>query len=107
MVEKKPLELIELPESCTSLVEWVKKEERAQGACTPCGLAVIAPWYRDLLRGNGYEVLAKKVESLADDDQDARSAARVLDDIREAVDNEVVKSHLRMYDCNLQTYGGD
>ncbi len=64
--------------------------------------AVIAPWYREMLRDNGYEDLAKKVDSLAEGEQDARSAAKILDNIREQVDDERVKSHLLLYDCTLQ-----
>jgi hypothetical protein len=107
VADETPLEMIEIPASCTSLVDWVNKQEKVEGVCLPCGFSVIVPWYRNMLRDNGYKDLAKEVEQLGKQDDDARLAAQILDGVKQSVDNSIVESHLRMYDCYLQEDGGN
>ena len=107
MADETPLEMIEIPASCTSFVDWVNKQEKVEGVCLPCGFSVIVPWYRNMLRDNGYKDLAKEVEQLGNQDDNARLAAQILDGVKQSVDNSIVESHLRMYDCYLQEDGGN
>ena len=87
------------------LVDWVKKQEEVQETdCPPCDLATIAPWYRDLLQKKGYKDLADRVQALAEGEHDALDVASVLDEVREAVEDEEVKQELTLYDCMMQTY---
>ncbi len=48
------LEMADLGQ-CTpvSLAAWVKAQEDKDGACPPCGLSVIAPWYRETVHLKG------------------------------------------------------
>lgn len=88
------------------LTDWVQQQEEVdERECIPCDLATIGPWYRDLLKKKGYEDLAAKVNTFADDpNPDPHRFAEVLDEVKEKVTDEETKRELLSYDCMMQKY---
>lgn len=72
--------------------------------CQACDLATIAPWYRDLLQKKGYPELAAKIQALADGEPTNAEVARVLDEVKETVQDGEVEQELVLYDCMMQKY---
>lgn len=86
------------------MAEWVVEKEKEPDACVPCDLSAITPWYRDMLRKGGFEDLALEVESLAVGEPTGIEIAELLDRVKEAVDNDAVRSNLVLYDCMAQSF---
>lgn len=88
------------------LGDWVRQQEESgdEDACPACDLATIAPWYRDLLQRKGYPELAARVQGLADEEDDAAKAAALMDEVKEAVQDEETQRELLGYDCMVQRY---
>lgn len=91
-------------EATLPLADYVRKMEEDPEACAPCNLAVIVPWYREVLRQEGFGELAGKVDSLADGNPEPLDVASALDNIRESVQDGPVKRTLLMYNCMMQSY---
>ena len=88
------------------LVDWVEQREETEWPCPPCDFTLITPWYRDLLQEQGYPELAERILEVVPEgqDPDVKVLAQALDEIKESINNERVKSTLTLYDCLLQSY---
>lgn len=94
-------------ENVLPLTDWLSQVETDPEACAPCDLAVITPWYRDLLSQQGYGELAQQVEAVVGSEGqevDPRRLAETLDNIKGQVENEAVRDTLLVYDCMMQSY---
>ena len=97
-------------ETVIPLTEYVAKAEENPDACAPCDLAVITPWYSDLLKEQGYPELAQQIDGVVaqeGEETDIQKLAETLDGIKNSVDNENVKGTLILYDCMMQSYKED
>ena len=94
-------------ENVLPLTDWLQVVEAAKGYCPPCNLAVITPWYRDLLRDQGFPDLAARIDAFGENEPDPHDLVRTLDEVKEALDNATVKDTLRLYDCMLQSIQED
>ncbi len=87
------------------MMEWVVEKAKDPEACVPCDLSAITPWYRDILRKSGFDDLANEVDALALGEPTDNEVAELLDRVKETVDNEAVRSNLKLYDCMAQSFG--
>ncbi len=88
-----------------SIEKWLEegKTKNEEGEnCPPCLLAPLGSFYLGVLEENG---LKKEAEGLQDiwKDQDGVKAARMMDDIKKRVPEEIRKKLLEI-DCSAQSY---
>lgn len=86
------------------MAQWVTESAEDPELCVPCGLGAITPWYRDILEKAGLKELAARVDGLAESEPTNLEVAELLDEVKAAVDNEVVRGNLQLYDCMAQSF---
>lgn len=86
------------------MAQWVVEKDEDPEKCVPCSLGTITPWYRDFLEKAGLHELAARVDGLAEGEPTNLDVAKVLDEVKAAVDNGDVRSNLELYDCMAQSY---
>ena len=86
------------------LAAWVKEElERGDPEkCVPCGLGLIAGWYRDKVEGANMPELVAKIDTLGEGEHTNEEIARVLDEVKAEVTDEGTRKTLVGYDCMMQ-----
>lgn len=86
------------------MVEYVEAMADDPGACVPCGLSAIAPWYRDALAAD-YPDLSAEVGALDPDTMTNLDVAATLDKARAQVaGDEAMLERLGNFDCRMQTF---
>lgn len=86
------------------MVDYVKAMGDDPDACVPCGLAIVAPWYRDEL-AESYPELSAEIAGIDPDNDTNLSVAETLDRVRAAVgDDEATGERLDNFACRMQTF---